>query len=198
MPSDNEYAYMLDELAEKGWAIQENFIPLPAVRKLTEEELRLYAEGKFKKAGIGPGKQVTENIRGDYIHWFDAENLSKAQKMYWDKIRELSLEINSTFFSGLKDFECHFALYPSGTFYKTHLDQFQNNNSRQISCILYLNRDWKQEDGGQLRLYAEGQRGFTDVFPREGLFVCFRSALIRHEVVHTKRDRYSITGWLKN
>lgn len=61
--------------------------------------------------------------------------------------------INQSLMLGLFGFESHFALYPTGSFYRRHLDQFQGASHRTVSCITYLNDDWLPEHGGALRLY---------------------------------------------
>jgi SM-20-related protein len=58
----------------------------------------------------------------------------------------------------LFDYECHFARYGEGAFYKKHLDAFKTPEEshlpkRLLSSVLYLNRDWGNEDGGELLLY---------------------------------------------
>jgi Rps23 Pro-64 3,4-dihydroxylase Tpa1-like proline 4-hydroxylase len=36
--------------------------------------------------------------------------------------------------------------YPKGTFYKRHLDTFQNDQRRKLSMVLYLNdKDWREK-----------------------------------------------------
>ena len=56
---------------------------------------------------------------------------------------------------GIQRQEFHYALYPEGTFYKRHLDTFQNDKSRKLSVVCYLNsEDWKPEFGGELTIYT--------------------------------------------
>src|SRR5690606_23077857 len=102
---------------------------------------------------------------------------------------------------GLKSFEAHLAKYPPGSFYKRHIDQFQQVSYRIISCILYLNADWREGDGGELRIFLpDGKRGEKqiDIVPKAGTLVCFKSDEIPHEVLPTHKERYSFTGWMRN
>ncbi|WP_430407005.1 2OG-Fe(II) oxygenase [Fluviicola sp.] len=64
--------------------------------------------------------------------------------------------------------------------------------------VLYLNEDWKKEDGGLLSLYPKaGQQ--IDISPLGGRMVLFRSDEMEHEVNPSlTRTRNSIAGWLKN
>jgi SM-20-related protein len=59
-----------------------------------------------------------------------------------------------------------------------------------------LNKNWKPENGGELKLYLENGEELT-IEPRAGTLVVFESHM-EHEVLMSHADRYSITGWLKN
>ncbi|HAH37000.1 MAG TPA: 2OG-Fe(II) oxygenase, partial [Algoriphagus sp.] len=103
-------------------------------------------------------------------------------------------------FLGLKSFEGHFARYPIGSFYKRHLDQFQQVPYREVTVILYVNDQWTEADEGALRMYLpnpDGTERIEDYLPMPGRLVVFLSAEIPHEVLPTKKERNSITGWLK-
>jgi len=98
-------------------------------------------------------------------------------------------------FLNVEEFECHFAFYQKGGFYKKHLDNIQGKNSRVLTCITYLNKDWQDGDGGELCYYLNGSKEI--VKPKDGTFLCFLSSQIEHDVLESKKDRLSITGWLK-
>ncbi len=214
---------IIDQIAEKKWAIMPDFLDKNLVKEIFKELNSLYEKGDFRRAGIGKGTdwQLQGEIRGDEVLWFDNANLTVLQKTYFDKINDLKNALNRELYLGFQEletaFECHFAVYQPDKFYKKHLDQFKKNNtqntfqnlSRVISCVFYLNENWIQEDGGQLRIYhlenqSENQSEnevnnqlFTDVIPCAGTLVCLYSEEIWHEVLPTKRSRASITGWLK-
>jgi SM-20-related protein len=97
---------------------------------------------------------------------------------------------------GLFDFECHFAIYPAGTRYGRHLDRFKSDARRALSCVLYLNPDWREADGGQLRLYLDESHS-VDVMPRAGTLVTFLSQRFEHEVLPATRERLSLAGWFR-
>ncbi|HKJ41953.1 MAG TPA: 2OG-Fe(II) oxygenase, partial [Sunxiuqinia sp.] len=59
----------------------------------------------------------------------------------------------------------------------------------------YLNENWSKDDGGQLILYLDNQN--LHITPKWGVTVIFKSDSIEHEVLPAKRNRYSVTGWLK-
>ncbi len=66
---------------------------------------------------------------------------------------------------------------------------------RDIACILYLTKDWKEEDGG-LFVDLENEAGPLRIVPRFNTMVAFRVPRM-HEVtaVVGDRARYSIFGW---
>ena len=98
---------------------------------------------------------------------------------------------------GILQKEFHYAIYPEGTFYKRHLDTFQNDDRRKLSIVCYLNEaNWPKENGGELTLYLEEKP--LDLLPLPGRIVIFESQVLEHEVKVVKAsERLSITGWLK-
>jgi SM-20-related protein len=192
----------VDDLVERGWSVYRHFLPEDCIHELAREAEELWKGGSFHQAGVGSRQnfQMHPEIRRDWVLWLEPENLSPPQKIFWEAIAQLRLKLNEQLFLGLREFEAHFAIYPPGAFYKKHLDQFQNVKHRIISCILYLNEKWNKPDGGQLRLYQileNDQETHIDIYPEAGTFVCFRSDSIYHEVLPSRRERFSLTGWLK-
>lgn len=185
-----------DGLADHGYAVIDQFLSQDEVDALLQlEEFQSEGTG-FKKAGIGNSKslQIQEAIRGDYIQWLDRKNSPTAAQMYLKRLDELMTFLNKALFLSLKDVEAHMTVYPAGSFYKRHLDQFKQDDHRKLSVICYLNGDWKEEHGGQLRMYLSDRA--LDVLPIAGRLVIFRSDQIEHEVLPATRSRLSITGWI--
>lgn len=189
-----------DSLALNSYAIIDNFLSdeeaLDCLDVLQENK----EEGNFKKAGIGTlgMHQIDKTIRGDEIKWLDNQNLSPASQVYMDQVGAMMRYFNRTLFLSLKDFECHFAHYPSGTFYKRHLDLLKLSDHRKLSFVLYLNPNWKEGDGGELLLYLQenGEEKTVTVNPILGRLVVFRSEILEHEVALAHKSRHSITGWM--
>jgi len=150
----------------------------------------------FKKAGIGKNQslQINESIRGDYIKWVDKNAAPEAMKVYLERLGNLIRCLNESLFLSLKDFEVHLTIYPEGSYYKKHLDQFNRDDHRKISVICYLNKEWQESDGGQLRMHLPDKA--LEVLPLAGRMVCFRSDQIEHEVLPATRPRLSLTGWI--
>ncbi|MCC9169129.1 2OG-Fe(II) oxygenase [Pontibacter harenae] len=198
-----KFELLADRLSEDGYAVIDNFISIQQVRDLLEVLNHHQEQGTFKKAGIGTADQfqVDKQVRGDYIRWIEPSQALPPTRVFLNRMDELMRYINRTCYLGLKDYEFHFTVYPPGTIYQRHIDQFQINDHRQLSCILYLNEDWLPEHGGKLRLYLpkeDGSEEEIDVLPVAGRLACFRSNLLPHEVLPATRHRYSLTGWLKD
>ena len=185
-----------DGLAENGYAVADEFLSEAEVADISD--LRLFDEAlhHFKKAGIGKSQvhQINESIRGDYIQWLDKNSSPDPLKVYLHRLDELTQYLNQSLFLSLKGHEVHITVYPPGSFYKRHLDQFKKDDHRKLSVICYLNDNWEEEQGGQLRMYLPGQT--NDLLPVAGRLVCFRSDQIEHEVLPATRERRSLTGWI--
>jgi len=192
----SRFEEIADGLANEGIAIIDGFLSPDEV--LSIHSLDEFKNGlkRFRQSGIGKhhGKQINESIRGDYIQWIDRYSAWPPLQCYIDRLDQLTNFLNQSLFLSLKDFEIHLTIFPKGSFYKRHLDQFKRDDHRKLSVICYLNDNWKEDDGGQLRVYFPA--GSKDYFPIAGRLVCFRSDLLEHEVLPATRDRLSITGWL--
>lgn len=194
---NDQFEIIADGLAEKGFAVVDNFLSRQEVDSILELGLfSTEALHQFRKAGIGKsqGMQVNELVRGDYIQWLDDKTAPAAVKVYLNRLDLLTTFLNQSLYLSLKAHEVHMTVYPAGSFYKRHLDQFRHDDHRKISAICYLNDNWTESDGGQLRMYLPQE--IVDFVPVSGRFICFRSDLIEHEVLPARRDRISLTGWL--
>lgn len=194
-PEMSTLALISQRLASCGYLILDSALPEAVMKNLSDYLQNLQLEN-FKHAGIGRDKDfhVDTSIRGDEIHWL-SHNDSSEQYFQW--IEQLRLELNQNLFLGLFDFETHFAHYPPGAFYKRHYDGFKGNPSRIVTTILYLNQDWQKGDGGELCLYDGTDQLLETILPSYGRMVIFLSEDFPHEVLPAKRDRYSLTGWLR-
>lgn len=189
------------ELAESGWSVCADFLPAAHVHALAAELRERFTHGEFRAAGVGSGQRhrLQPELRGDQVHWLDEHAQTTAQAAYFSALEDLRCAINRELFLGLFRFEGHMAVYPPGSFYRRHLDQFQYDGQRKVSAILYLNPDWRELDGGQLRIYLDdtADAPYADIAPRGGTLVCFLSERFYHEVLPATRERLSLTGWFR-
>jgi SM-20-related protein len=190
------FDFIADSLAEHGYAIADQFLSQQEVDNILAIPDFKTGIDKFKKAGIGKHQdlQINEAIRGDYIQWLDKDSAPQPAMVYLNRLGELVQHLNQTLFLSLKDFEVHMTIYPIGSFYKRHLDQFKKDDHRKLSVICYLNNDWKPEHGGELRMHLGAET--KQFLPFAGRFICFRSDEIEHEVLPATRERLSLTGWI--
>jgi SM-20-related protein len=190
---------IVDGLRNHGFAIEPNYISPVLIRALRREVRQRDQNGQFSEASIGRNslQQYNELVRRDRTFWLDGSTLTQLRLL--EEFEQLRLEINRSLLLGLFDLEAHFALYPSGGFYRRHLDAFSNDNPRLVSVVLYLNPRWHHTHGGCLRIWPEpqAQTPLLDVAPRAGTLVCFLSERIPHEVLASHRDRISIAGWFR-
>lgn len=193
---NHEFESVVDGLADTGYAIVDQFLSQSEVADILDTEAFKNGIDHFKKAGIGLAsqRQINEGIRSDYIRWVDKQTAPAALQRYLKKMHDLMEYINQNLFLSLKDLEIHMTIYPPGSYYKRHLDQHKQDDHRKLTVICYLNQDWKEEYGGQLRMYLPDET--KDVLPLAGRLVCFRSDLIEHEVLPAIKNRYSLTGWV--
>jgi SM-20-related protein len=188
----------IDDIAQQGWSMLLDFMPQQAIEQLAGETLLLRQGGAMRQAGVGKGaeRSINADTRGDFILWLEEPDLTAAQRGYLAQLEQFRLAANAQLQLGLFEFEGHLATYPSGSFYRKHIDRFRNDSLRKLTCILYLNHDWKDSDGGQLRLYLDGG-AHIDILPQGGTLVTFLSDRFWHEVLPASRERMSITGWFK-
>jgi SM-20-related protein len=190
-----------DELNARGWAVIPDFVPPDLLQALREECLENWRQGEFRHAGVGRGEEfeIRPELRSDRVLWLEPGGEGPAQRDYLQRLEELRQELNRQIFLGLFEFEGHMAVYPPGSFYARHLDQFRGIGLRTVTAILYLNREWQADDGGQLRLYTVpgDEETYLDILPIGGQLVVFMSAEFMHEVLPAGRERMSITGWFK-
>ncbi len=196
---ENRFDGVADALASEGYVIIDNFLSSEEVELLLSVLKHYIESDRLKKAGIGTAYQyqVNREVRGDYIKWVEPSQALPPTQTFIDYLKDLIAYLNRTCFLGLKDFEVHYTMYPKGTYYDKHIDRFKLNDARVISMVTYLNKDWKEGDGGELILYPEDKPAIS-IQPTSGRMICFRSDSIEHEVLTTNTERYSITGWLLN
>ncbi|MCP9199217.1 2OG-Fe(II) oxygenase [Gramella sp. GC03-9] len=199
---NQQYESIIQDLMDKKYSIVDDFFTAEEVHVLRDSLMRKYEEDNFKKAAIGnrTNEIIEKSIRGDFILWINEADNGPAENLYFKKINSLVEYLNRTCFMGILHKEFHYAVYPEGTFYKRHLDTFQNDGRRKLSMVCYLNNeDWKPENGGELTIYTneDGKEEEMNIYPLAGRVVIFESQELEHEVKPVKVPRLSITGWLK-
>lgn len=197
----------VDERAAAGLGRGE-FVVLDAwlgpvrAQALRLEVVALVVARRFQAAGVGRAgaRVVAPGVRQDSVCWFDAEgDLGERPgvevALFLARLDGLVRHLNDTCFLALRRVECHASCFEPGAFYGAHMDTFRGGAGRVISYCYYLNDAWVSASGGCLRLYGATAMA-TDVAPLLDRLVVFRSADQRHEVLPTRAQRLSLTGWL--
>ena len=188
---------LIDSFIADKVGIAADFLSVSLAQHLKENLSKLYADKLMLAAGIGNEVVVNHDklVRSDVIYWLDRKHNNKHENDFFDLMDRFVAYLNSTCYTGITGYEFHYTLYEKGSFYKKHIDQFKKNGSRAYSMIMYLNDDWKQGDGGELRIHHQSSE--QNVAPLNGKSVFFKSSELAHEVLITNKPRLSITGWLK-
>lgn len=199
---DARYARLLDDVMRQGWAVQQDFLPAQDTALLRAECDIRWRGGDFRHAGVGRGAELTirPEVRSDHVHWLDPTIPDTPQQQHYFAVMEgLRQAINRHLYLGLFEFEAFFAVYPPGKFYQKHLDRFRGSEERTFTAVFYLNDNWKEEEGGQLRLYLDeaGNGPYVDVLPRAGTLAVFITEGRWHEVLPATRERMSLTGFFR-
>lgn len=186
-----------EDIIARGYALLDDAIPAEMSDALARRVTSLKA-AEFARAGIGraQGQTLDDFVRSDEIHWLEPAN--EAERTWLDWAEQLRIHLNRRLFLGMFSYEAHFAHYEPGAFYKRHIDAFRGESNRILTTVLYLNREWREEDGGEMVLYPEqGEEPIDRVVPGMGRLAVFLSEVFPHEVLPAKRDRYSIAGWFR-
>lgn len=197
-PYDGDvFARIIEALRTDGYLILNDIFPIEQLQGLFIDIKKTDSQN-FHPAGIGREQdhQLNRFVRRDRIRWLEQSYGPVA--FYLDWAEKLRQRLNRELFLGLFDYECHYAHYPKGAFYKKHLDVFRGFSNRMLTTILYLNPDWQSTDGGELVMYeADSQTVLETVMPTFGTMVLFLSEEFPHEVLPARRSRYSLTGWFR-
>lgn len=184
-------------LAAQGHCVIDDALPADLAQDLATACAAAPADA-FRAAGIGrhQSHQRDASVRSDAIRWLDPAYAPDAA--YLETMEHMRVALNRALFLGLFDYECHYARYEPGAFYRRHVDAFAGQKNRVLSTVLYLNRDWRAEEGGELLLYeAEAATPFDRVLPQYNRLVVFLSEQYPHEVKPAMRARHSIAGWFR-
>ncbi len=193
----NIFDTLIDSYIENKIGICPDFLTESLSRHLEENLIALNTGNELRSAGTGNDIEPIHNklFRSDIIYWLDRGHNDQYENSFFDLMDDFVTCLNRTCYTGITGYEFHYTLYEEGSFYKKHLDQFRNNDSRKYSMIIYLNKNWIEADGGELCIHHADH--LQNISPQNGKAVFFKSNELEHEVLVTNKARMSITGWLK-
>lgn len=214
----------LASLISNHLIVKDAFLPPSLCSSLRDDARRLRDADCFVKAKVGTRavshagdiESVANLVNGTrlsetcWLHPPPAPGLGNVDARRALEEVVLGLRESLTFHTGLDllefQTELAYAYYPSGGYYKEHVDVPQANQGyykfgrsgnhqerREFSLLFYLNDDWRPEHGGCLSLYG----GSTVVEPRAGTLVLFRSDCVPHEVLVAHAERWAVVGWFR-
>ncbi|EGC32716.1 hypothetical protein DICPUDRAFT_81472 [Dictyostelium purpureum] len=217
----------LEQLEKQGYLIIDNFLNNnEIIDSIYNESYTQFKENKLIEAGMNKGneKWKDKSIRGDYIKWIHRGSNSRVEdeefsksipniNLLLDRLDSIRNEFDSVIphFKSVKT-QTQLAVYLKGGRYVKHRDSFYSSDSstlsRRITMIYYGNKDWKQGDGGELRLYKENNNHpnnsncnnsneFIDIAPISDRLLVFLSPFLEHEVLSCNFEpRIAITTWI--
>lgn len=194
LPANNLSKYF-EELAQNGWVLIE--VDLEHSLQLRNSAEKRLRDQQFKAATITDTHKKSGEIRNDSTLWLDqnSSHISEHELHTLKELDRLRAELRDFFRIGLNEIECHYSIYNPGQFYRRHQDITEQKNKRHFSFVIYLNPDWKTNEGGELIGYT-GESVLFRVSPDIGRMVLFRSDL-EHEVLAPERQRFTLTGWIR-
>eukprot|EP00979_Chaetoceros_neogracilis_P001669 scaffold303_cov285-Chaetoceros_neogracile.AAC.13 len=218
----------IKQLDQDGYVVLENWLPKIVVQELRKDVQDLRSKGKFNTAKIGQDSTNTLNtdIRIAETCFLGKSKLqdvpSESRSQLYSVLENLRAALSANDILDRLDSngdlvkaapaldaslsELSYAYYPTGGFYRRHTDAVVGSASvlRSYSLLMYLNNEWKESDGGRLRVHLDSGKDFlpegeepnyVDVEPKGGTLILFRSEQIPHEVLDTKAERMAIVGW---
>ena len=137
---EKDFEILIASFIKNGVGIAEHFLSDDLAGHLKQNILTLLKQKLLFAAGTGNAEKFVYNakIRSDSIYWLDRKHENKFENEFFDQIDDFIKYINKSCYAGITGYEFHYSLYETGSFYKEHLDQFQNNSNRQYSMISYL------------------------------------------------------------
>lgn len=183
---------------------ESDFLPPPLLAALRRDVAELLQDGSFRQAESVRGNGERDGLRSAMRASYGAK---RSQAFWWLHARLTEVRAELAHRMGVKlaeGFEAAFVLYPSGGFYRKHLDSSEGvdptgTGRRRFSFICYLNEPgWEVSDGGALRVFKSGSEDEDapqDLLPEGGSLAVFDSKRVWHEVAPTSRERSCVVGW---
>ncbi len=186
---------ILESLEKEKSVYFDGAFPIEFLEQL--ELLFLSHSDQFKAAGISKNKEIHSAIRGDFIYWLDAD---KHQNVF-SHLHNIKDQLSHYFRISLNQIEAHLAKYPAEMGYHKHIDQPRNSLQKRVfSMTLYLNKEWKKQDGGELLIYKNDfpEQLKQSIEPLYGRATLFFSDQVPHQVSKTFCERKSLTLWFRH
>ncbi|PNW74928.1 hypothetical protein CHLRE_12g504100v5 [Chlamydomonas reinhardtii] len=192
-----------EHLGAQGYAVVDGVFGGEAARRLRGEVVRLYEGGHMHKNCTHLVKDnSTSLVEKAHIHEAELTLDSGVQAAAplcsaLNTDRTLATMISLFLPQLTLDSQAIKLQYNAGGggCFPMHYDSDEQLDGRRVTAIFYLNPDWTEADGGQLRLYPFPGAP-VDVAPREDRLVLFASTRMAHRVLPAAAPRCCFTIWL--
>eukprot|EP01023_Acetabularia_acetabulum_P014326 TRINITY_DN17019_c0_g1_i2.p1 TRINITY_DN17019_c0_g1~~TRINITY_DN17019_c0_g1_i2.p1 ORF type:complete len:327 (+),score=39.23 TRINITY_DN17019_c0_g1_i2:171-1151(+) len=189
-----------ENLLAKGYAVIDNVLDVALCKRFRAEIMRLRDAGKlhhsnthltlddvsieYPKAGMFE-TEVTYNkslvrLAPTLTRWAEDKRLRAMINAHLPMLRLDSQSMSVEYSIG------------TGACDPMHTDCVTEKDNREITAIFYLNQDWSEQDGGQLRLYPWPNQP-VDIQPLHNRLVIFSSRNMVHRMLPTKVQSCSFT-----
>ncbi|ORX50525.1 hypothetical protein DM01DRAFT_1324946 [Hesseltinella vesiculosa] len=206
----------MEELYGQGWTQMDYLLDLDTLKGANQEAVHMLKEGKFVPAGrvkdVEDDPFRDNNARDDAIIWMDPaanDNPPFFQKVLDFYSGPLHDDLSSMIrLNGKTEYQLAY-YHPNNARYERHRDALptddpEDTNQRRVTAILYLNANWTNGDGGELKIHGHenADTGLEDsadryVHPLLGRMVIFMSGVTDHEVCPAKKERFALTAWMR-
>ncbi|KAG2445831.1 hypothetical protein HXX76_000435 [Chlamydomonas incerta] len=192
-----------EHLGEKGYAVVDGVFGADVARRLRAEVVGLYRAGHMHK-------NCTHLVKDNATSLVEKSHIHEAELTLDSGVQAAAplcsaLNADRTLATMLSLFLPQLTLDSQaiklqyneggGGCFPIHYDSDEQLDGRRVTAIFYLNPDWKEADGGQLRLYPFPAAPL-DIAPREDRLVLFASTRMAHRVLPATAPRCCFTIWL--
>ncbi|CDW56892.1 2OG-FeII Oxy 3 domain containing protein, partial [Trichuris trichiura] len=187
--------YAINRLYSRGWAIVDGFVGQRRAYAVLEEARNLYKSGVFAAGQVSHQGAHEPNFRSDFIYWMNGNDKSSVNigfllAQFDNVIKKISLRLSDN--KIVRKSKAMLSCYPISARYVRHVDN-PDGDGRLITCVYYMNPNWRREDGGILRLYPQSSNNNIDVLPLLDRMTFFWSDCRNpHEVTATNRERRNV------
>eukprot|EP00434_Breviolum_minutum_P039268 symbB.v1.2.034866.t1/scaffold4574.1/size37803/1 len=203
------------QLDEVGFVIIDDFMPEEMARAVKASNVNLYQQSEMEEgATTGGSERVGIPHRGDVLKWIGydgateasrcvsafVDHIEKAVQSIGNAAQDVAPKVATAVSSIQWRSETMLTCYPAAqrARYFRHTDN-SSGNGRLLTALVYLNENWKQGDGGELRLFYPGEKNLKvrmEVEPLWNRLLLFWSDdRSPHEVLSTCQDRFAATVW---
>eukprot|EP00913_Durusdinium_trenchii_P027254 g25569.t1 len=184
-------------LKEENFAVLDGFLPEEVCQALAEGAKRsrpsMVRGATGAAARVSPGQDLAkagplafEGLPGGCPMW---EVFPRKQMLCKSELMCVRHRLSCVDWAN----SAMFAIYPGGASrYIKHVDNTLGTDGRRLTAVLYLNRDWCEQDGGCLRIFEPTMQSCQvkrDIEPLWNRLVVFWSTQeVPHEVLSSYKD----------